>query len=99
LGSAGTHQIVAADTTDIASVIACREDGTYFGGNVCRNALLSTSYQRELREYEAAQKWIGGADSGVRIEQERWLEAVTRNWGDAQCLASAFEKRTADLTA
>lgn len=99
VGSAGTGQIVAVDTTDNASVIACREDGTYFGRNVCRNALLSTSYQRELWEYKAAQKRIGGADSGVRIEQERWLETVTRNCGDAQCLASAFEKRTADLTA
>lgn len=95
----GTSRVVAAETADIAPAIACREDGTYFGRNVCKNSLLLFSYQREVREYEAAQKRLGSVDNGVRIEQERWLETTTLGCTDAQCLTSAFDKRTVDLSA
>ncbi|MFM0356484.1 peptidoglycan-binding domain-containing protein [Paraburkholderia nemoris] len=95
----GTSRVVLAETADIAPAIACREDGTYFGRNVCKNSLLLFSYQREVREYEAAQKRLGSVDNGVRIEQERWLETTTRGCTDAQCLTSAFDKRTVDLSA
>lgn len=101
LGSTGpviSKRAVATGTTDSAPTIACTEDGTYFGQNVCKSASLSASYRREIQEYEAAQRRIGVADSGVRIEQERWLETVTRDCADTQCLTLAFEKRTADLS-
>ncbi|TDN62165.1 peptidoglycan-binding protein [Paraburkholderia sp. BL10I2N1] len=94
-----TNGAAPTDKTDSGTVIPCSEDGTYFSRNVCKSAVLSASYEREIQEYEVAQRRIGAADSGVRIEQERWLEMVTRDCADAQCLTSAFEKRTADLNA
>ncbi|WP_224101649.1 peptidoglycan-binding domain-containing protein [Paraburkholderia caribensis] len=90
---------VAASVATNASIpISCRDDGTFFGNNICKSQVLADSYQRELREYGAAQRRLGGVDNGVRIEQERWLQTVTRDCADEQCLTSAFAKRSADLS-
>ncbi|WP_155420163.1 hypothetical protein [Burkholderia cepacia] len=80
-----------------AAGISCAEDGTFFGANVCRNQALATAYTSELKEYEAAQARIGGKDVGVRVEQEAWLEKVTKECVDSACLTAAFDSRIADL--
>jgi hypothetical protein len=61
--------------------------------------LLAIRYQREVQEYEAAQKRLGNVDNGVRIEQERSLETTSRDCTDVRCLTSAFDKRTMDSSA
>lgn len=89
---------VAAQTERAAAAVACKDDGTFFGKTVCQNPVLAESYQRELREYEAAQRRLGGVDNGIRIEQERWLETVVHDCVNTQCLTSAFDERAADLS-
>lgn len=93
------NRVVAANTVDSAPVVACKDDGTFFGKKVCQNPALAESYRRELMEYEAAQRRLGGVDNGIRIEQERWLESVVHDCVNTQCLTSAFDKRAADLSA
>lgn len=93
------NPVVAPQATYNAPSVPCSQDGTYFGSNVCNNALLSSTCQRELQAYEAAQSRLGHVDNGVRIEQERWMDAVTHSCGDAQCLTTAFDKRATDLNA
>lgn len=80
------------------SQAACNGDGTFLGNNICKSPALAAIYQKELEEYEAAQSRIGGADVGVRTEQERWLAQVAQDCPDMQCLTAAFDKRTADLS-
>ncbi|MFM0002049.1 hypothetical protein PQR57_13555 [Paraburkholderia dipogonis] len=80
------------------SQTACNDDGTFLGNNICKSPALATIYQRELEEYEAAQSRIGGADVGVRTEQERWLAQVAQDCPDMQCFTTAFDKRIADLS-
>ncbi|AXL53772.1 hypothetical protein DSC91_007384 [Paraburkholderia caffeinilytica] len=76
---------------------SCTEDGTFFGANICKSATLAAAYDRELKEYEAAQGRIGGKDIGVRIEQQNWLDQVTKSCSDMTCLTEAFDARTANL--
>ncbi|MEI5999818.1 hypothetical protein H3V53_22200 [Paraburkholderia bengalensis] len=82
--------------TAMASV-SCIEDGTFFGTNVCKSGTLAAAYDREVKEYEDAQARIGGKDVGVRIEQENWLDKVTKGCSDMACLTEAFDARIADL--
>ncbi|ADG14545.1 lipoprotein-like protein [Paraburkholderia atlantica] len=77
--------------------VSCIEDGTFFGTNVCKSGTLAAAYDREVKEYEEAQARIGGKDVGVRIEQENWLDKVTRGCSDMTCLTDAFDARIADL--
>lgn len=77
--------------------VSCIEDGTFFGTNVCKSGTLAAAYDREVKEYEAAQARIGGQDVGVRIEQENWLDRVTKGCSDMTCLTEAFDARIADL--
>lgn len=88
---------VAADTTNNAGGIACKDDGTFFGKIVCQRPDVAGSYQRELGEYQAALRRLGGVDTGIRLEQERWLESVVHDCVNTQCLESAFDKRAAEL--
>ncbi|TAM53488.1 MAG: hypothetical protein EPN57_09960 [Paraburkholderia sp.] len=90
---------VAADTTNEVAAVACKNDGTFFGKTVCQSPALAESYRHELREYEAAQRRLGGVDNGIRIEQESWLDSVVHDCLNTQCLTSAFDKRAADLSA
>ncbi|BCZ81918.1 hypothetical protein PTKU64_55930 [Paraburkholderia terrae] len=77
--------------------VSCIEDGTFFGTNVCKSGTLAAAYDREINEYEEAQARIGGKDVGVRIEQENWLDKVTKSCSDMTCLTDAFDARIADL--
>jgi hypothetical protein len=77
--------------------VACVDDGTFFGANICKSEALTAAYDLELKEYEAAQARIGGKDVGVRIEQEDWLEKVAKGCSDMACLTDAFDARVADL--
>ncbi|MFM0232154.1 MULTISPECIES: lysozyme inhibitor LprI family protein [Paraburkholderia] len=77
--------------------VSCTDDGTFFGANICKSATLAAAYDRELKEYEAAQGRIGGKDIGVRIEQQNWLDQVTKNCSDVTCLTEAFDARIASL--
>lgn len=86
-----------ASTQTEPEAVSCSDDGTFFGANICKSGSLSAVYDRELKEYEAAQGRIGGKDVGVRIEQQNWLEQVTRECADMQCLTNAFDARIANL--
>jgi hypothetical protein len=77
--------------------VVCTDDGTFFGANVCKSEALAAAYDLEIDEYEAAQSRIGGNDVGVRIEQQNWLEKVTKSCSDLACLTNAFDARIADL--
>lgn len=99
LNPASRSRVAAGDSTDRADVVACADDGTFFGKNVCQSPVLAGSYQRVLREYRAAQRRLGGVDNGIRIEQERWFASVVHDCVNTQCLTSAFDKRAADLSA
>jgi peptidoglycan hydrolase-like protein with peptidoglycan-binding domain len=92
------NRMVVADKTNSPGGIACKDDGTFFGKNVCLRPDLARSYERELVEYQAAQRRLGGVDTGIRIEQERWLESVVHDCVDEQCLTSTFDKRAAELS-
>nr|WP_159839100.1 peptidoglycan-binding domain-containing protein [Burkholderia sp. 8Y] len=94
---AANNPVPVPKPTYSAVSVPCSQDGTYFGSNVCSNVLLSSTYQREQQAYKAAQSRLGHVDNGVRIEQERWMDTVTRSCRDAQCLTAAFEKRATDL--
>jgi peptidoglycan hydrolase-like protein with peptidoglycan-binding domain len=98
LQSISANNLVPAPKSTYGALsVPCSQNGTYFGSNVCSNALLSSTYQREQQAYEAAQSRLGHVDNGVRIEQERWMDTVTHSCGDAQCLTAAFDKRIIDL--
>lgn len=75
----------------------CVDDGTYFGANVCKSATLAAAYELELKEYDAAQARIGGKDAGVGVEQQIWLDKVTKSCEDMECLSKAFDARVTDL--
>ncbi|WP_155626138.1 hypothetical protein [Burkholderia vietnamiensis] len=76
---------------------SCVDDGTFFGSNVCKSGTLAAAYGREIKEYGEAQERIGGKDVGLRIEQENWLEKVTKDCSDMACLTNAFDARIAEL--
>jgi hypothetical protein len=88
----------APNVIEGGSHTACSDDGTFLGNNICKSPTLAAIYQKELEEYEAAQSRIGGADVGVRMEQERWLAQVAQDCPDMQCLTAAFDKKIADLS-
>ncbi|SFU25873.1 hypothetical protein [Paraburkholderia aspalathi] len=90
-------QIQSAPTQTAPGTVGCTDDGTFLGANICKSATLAAAYDRELKEYEAAQGRIGGNDVGVRIEQQNWLEQVTKECTDMSCLTSVFDARIADL--
>ncbi|MFM0031847.1 hypothetical protein PQR70_37125 [Paraburkholderia madseniana] len=92
--AAQSAPVAAADS---GSVTACHDDGTFLGNSICKNATLAATYQSEIQEYQAAQNRIGGADVGVRIEQEQWLAHIAQECADMPCLIAAFDKRIADL--
>jgi hypothetical protein len=77
--------------------VSCTDDGTFFGTNVCKSGTLAAAYDLEVKEYEDAQARIGGNDVGVRMEQENWLDKVTKGCSDMTCLTDAFDARIADL--
>lgn len=94
--------VASVDGKDVApqsgsASVSCIEDGTFFGTNVCKSGTLAAVYGREINEYEEAQARIGGKDVGVRIEQENWLDKVTKSCSDMTCLTDAFDARIADL--
>jgi hypothetical protein len=97
VSAARVSTVMEARRTDAPTYMPCKDDGTFFGSNICKSPVLAASYQRELGEYEAAQKRLGVIDNGMRIEQEHWLQTVTRDCTDANCLTSAFSRRTAEL--
>ncbi|MFM0643410.1 hypothetical protein PQR14_03700 [Paraburkholderia bryophila] len=90
-------QIQSASTQATSEAVSCSDDGTFFGANICRSATLAAAYDQEIKEYEAAQSRIGGKDVGVRIEQQNWLDQVTKQCTDMPCLTNAFDARIANL--
>ncbi|MFM0351382.1 lysozyme inhibitor LprI family protein [Paraburkholderia sp. RL17-347-BIC-D] len=90
-------QIQSASDQQVPETVSCTDDGTFFGANICHSATLAAAYNQELTEYDAAQGRIGGKDVGVRIEQQNWLEQVTKECTDMSCLTSAFDVRIANL--
>ena len=94
--SAGTQAQDASAQPSTAN-FSCADDGTFFGANVCKSATLAAAYDRELKEYDAAQGRIGGRDVGVQIEQQNWVEKTAKDCPDMGCLTQAFDTRMADL--
>ncbi|MFM0277721.1 hypothetical protein P0D75_06830 [Paraburkholderia sediminicola] len=90
-------QVQAASQQSGQESAGCIEDGTFFGANICKSATLAAAYDRELKEYEAAQSRIGGKDIGVRIEQQNWLDQVIKSCSDMTCLTEEFDARIANL--
>jgi hypothetical protein len=76
---------------------SCTDDGTFFGANVCSSPTLASTYDHELKEYEAAQRRIGGKVLGVQIEQQNWVDKTTKDCMDMECLTHAFDARISDL--
>ncbi|MEZ0604296.1 hypothetical protein ACAX43_19355 [Paraburkholderia sp. IW21] len=97
LESVPVAQVPDASLQSGQESVSCTEDGTFFGANVCKSATLAAAYDRELKEYEAAQGRIGGKDIGVRIEQQNWVDQVTKSCSDMTCLTEAFDARIANL--